>query len=142
MDNVDVVHRLEGAYRARDYDTVRSLVAADIVAHTPGSELLPAGVEGCIAANEGGFASFPDKQTEVLDAFGTGDRTVMHVRMTGTNKGGLEWAGIPANDKPVDIDYIQISRHGTDGKIVETWSQMDVPKMMVQLGVMPAPEGM
>jgi predicted ester cyclase len=62
--------------------------------------------------------------------------------MTGTNKGGLEWAGIPANDKPVDVDYIQISRHGTDGKIVETWSQMDVPKMMVQLGVMPAPEGM
>jgi predicted ester cyclase len=142
MDNVDVVRRLEDAYGARDYDTVRELVATDIVAHTPGSELLPAGIEGCIAANEGGFVSFPDKKTEVLDAFGASDRVVMHIRMTGTNTGGLEWAGIPANDKPVDFDYIQISRHAGDGKIVETWSQMDIPKMMVQLGVMPAPEGM
>jgi predicted ester cyclase len=142
MENVDVVRRLEDAYGARDYDTVRELVAADIVAHTPGSELLPAGIEGCIAANEGGFASFADKKTEVLDAFGASDRVVMHIRMTGTNTGGLEWAGVPANDKPVDFDYIQISRHADDGKIVETWSQMDVPKMMVQLGVMPAPEGM
>ena len=142
MENVDVVRRLEDAYGARDYDTVRELVGADIVSHTPGAEMLPPGIEGCIAANEGGFTSFPDKKTEVLEAFGTGDRVVMHVRMTGTNTGGLEWAGVPANGKPVDFDYIQISRHVDDGKIVETWSQIDVPKMMVQLGVMPAPEGM
>jgi len=142
MNNVDVVRRLEEAYGARDYDTVRELVAADIVAHTPGSEMLPPGIEGCIAANEGGFTSFPDRKTEVLEAFGTGDRTVMHVRMTGTNQGGLEWAGVPANDKPIDVDWIQISRHADDGKLVETWAQMDVPKMMVQLGAMPPPEGM
>jgi predicted ester cyclase len=142
MDNVDVVRRLEEAYGARDYDTVRELVAADIVAHTPGSEMLPPGVEGCIAANEGGFTSFPDRRTEVLEAFGTGDRTVLHVRMTGTNDGGLDWAGVPANGKPIDIDWVQISRHGDDGMVVETWAQMDVPKMMVQLGVMPPPEGM
>ena len=142
MNNVDVVRRLEEAYGARDYDTVRELVAADIVAHTPGSEMLPPGIEGCIAANEGGFTSFPDRKSEVLEAFGTGDRTVMHVRMTGTNQGGLEWAGVPANDKPIDVDWIQISRHADDGKLVETWAQMDVPKMMVQLGAMPPPEGM
>ncbi|HEY7400313.1 MAG TPA: ester cyclase [Actinomycetota bacterium] len=142
MDNVDVMRRLEEAYGARDYDTVRELVATDIVAHTPGSEMLPPGIEGCIAANEGGFTSFPDKKTEVLEAFGSGDRTVVHVRMTGTNDGGLEWAGVPANGKPVDVDWVQISRHADDGKLVETWAQMDVPKMMVQLGVMPAPEGM
>ena len=40
------------------------------------------------------------------------------------------------------MDWIQISRHGPDGKIRETWAQMDLPKMMVQLGAMPAPEGM
>lgn len=136
------VRSLEAAYNARDYEAVRGFLAADVSCHTPGSQMMPAGIEGCIAANEGGFTSFPDKRTEILDAFGDGDRVVTHVRMTGTNKGGLPWAGVPANDKAIDTDWIQISRHAPDGKIVETWAQMDVQKMMVQLGAMPAPGGM
>ena len=57
--------------------------------------------------------------------------------MTGTNKGGLAWAGIPANDRPINVDWIQISRHGPDGRIHETWAQMDTPTLMMQLGAMP-----
>ena len=140
--NVDVVNRLERAYNERDYDTVRASLAADFVPHTSGSEILPPGVEGAITSNEGAFASYPDKRTEVLDIFGDGDRVVAHVRMTGTNDGGLPFAGVPANGKPVDIDWIQISRHAEDGTIVETWAQMDIAKMMMQLGAMPAPKGM
>ena len=104
--------------------------------------MMPPGVEGAIAANEGAKQSFPDEKTEILDIFGEGDRVVAHVRMTGTNKGGVPWAGVPANDKAVDIDWIQVSRHDASGKIAETWAQMDTPKMMVQLGMMPAPGGM
>jgi len=59
--SVELVERLERAYNERDYDAVRACVAADLVAHTPGSETLPAGVEGAVAANEGGFDSFSDK---------------------------------------------------------------------------------
>jgi predicted ester cyclase len=140
--NIDVVTRLEQAYNARDTDTIRANVAADFVAHTAGSEMLPPGVEGAIAANEGSFASFPDKRTEILEIFGDGDRVVSHVRMTGTNDGGIPWAGVPANGKPIDIDWIQISRHGDDGSIIETWAQMDVAKMMMQLGAGQAPGGM
>ena len=139
-ENVDAVRRLEQAYNDQDYETVRSIVAADLTAHTPGSEMMPPGVEGAIAANEGSFQSFPDKRSEILDIFGDGDRVVSHVRMSGTNKGGLAWAGVPANERPIDIDWIQISRFA-DGQLVETWSQMDIPKMMMQLGMMPSPEG-
>lgn len=142
MDNVGRIRTLEEAYNARDYDTVRAVVAADIVTHTPGSEMLPPGVEGCIAANEAGFASFSDKRSEILEIFGDGDRVVSHVRMTGTNDGGIPWAGVEANGKPIDTDWIQISRHAEDGTVVETWAQMDIPKMMMQLGAMPAPGGM
>src|SRR5262249_9877726 len=142
MDNVETIRKLEAAYSARDYDTVRSLIGPDFVAHTAGSEMLPPGVEGAIASNEGAWTSFPDRKTEILDIFGAGDRVVEHVRMTGTNDGGLDWAGIPANGKAVDVDWIQVSRHDADGRVVETWAQMDTPKMMVQLGAMPAPEGM
>jgi predicted ester cyclase len=140
--NVELVQRLEHAYNERDYDTVRACVAADFVAHTPGNEMMPAGVEGAIAANEGSFSFFSDKRSEILEIFGNGDRVVSHVRMTGTNDGGISWAGVPANGKPIDVDWIQISRHADDGTIVETWAQMDLPKMMVQVGAMPAPEGM
>jgi predicted ester cyclase len=140
--NVELVRRLEQAYNERDNDTVRASVAADLVAHTPGAEMMPSGVEGAIAANEGSHSAFPDRRTEIMEIFGDGDRVVSHVQMTGTNDGGLPWAGVPANGKQVDFDWIQISRHADDGTIEETWAQIDVPKMMVQLGAMPAPEGM
>jgi hypothetical protein len=140
--NIELVGRLERAYNARDYDTVRACVAADFVSHTSGSEKLPAGVEGAIASNEGSFQGFSDKNTEILEIFGDGDRVVSHVRMRGTNDGDMPFGGISATGKAIDIDWIQISRHADDGIIVETWAQMDLPKMMVQLGAMPAPEGM
>ena len=140
--NIERIERLEQAYNDRDYDTVRSIVAPDFVAHTAGSEMMPPGIEGAIMANEGSHSAFPDRSTEILEAFGDGDRVVSHVRMTGTNDGGLPWAGMPANGAKVDIDWIQISRFGDDGTIQETWAQMDLAKMMMQLGAMPAPEGM
>ena len=140
--NIELVERLELAYNERDNETVRACLAADFVANTPGAEMVPAGVEGAIAANEGAFSFFSDKRSEILDIFGDGDRVVSHVRMTGTNDGGITWAGVPANGKAIDTDWIQISRHADDGTIVETWAQMDMPKMMIQVGAMPAPEGM
>ncbi len=140
--NIEVVERLEHAYNARDYDTVRASVASDLVPHTAGSESLPPGVEGAIAANEGSFQAFSDKNTEILEIFGDGDKVVSHVRMTGTHDGELAFASLPPTGKSIDLDWIQISRHADDGTIQETWSQMDLPTMMVQLGVMPAPEGM
>ncbi len=137
MDNVEVIRGIEEAYQSQDYATIDELIADDFVAHTPGSEMMPAGREGAKMADMGAHQSFPDKKTEILDIFGEGDRVVVHVRMTGTNKGGVAWAGIPANDRPIDIDWIQISRHGPDGKLHETWAQMDTPKLMTQLGAMP-----
>jgi len=140
--NIEIVEKLERAYNERDYDTVRASLAGDFTPHTPGSEVLPPGADGAIASNEGSFAGFSDRRTEILEIFGDGDRVVSHVRMRGTNDGDMPFGGISATGKSVDIDWIQISRHGDDGKIHETWAQMDLPAMMVQLGAMPAPEGM
>ena len=64
--------------------------------------------------------------------------------MQGTNTGeAIAWAGLSEpTGKVVDFDWIQISRHTEDGRIAETWAQMDIPMMMMQLGAMPAPGGM
>ncbi len=141
MDNVEVVRRIEEAYNRKDYAALDDLIAADLAAHTPGSDQAPPGLEGAKMTDRNTQQAFPDKRTEILDIFGEGDYVVVHVRMTGTNHGGLPWFGIPANGHSIDTDWIQISRHGPDGKVVETWAQMDVPKLMMQLGAMPAMGG-
>jgi len=140
--NIDVVRRLEDMYNRRQYDRIGELVRDDLVAHTPSADQAAQHNEGLIANNEGAYSAFPDKRTEVLDIFGEGDRVVARIHETGTNTGGLPWFGIPANDAKVDFEWVQISRHDDDGKIAETWTQMETPKLMMQLGAMPAPGGM
>ena len=139
--NIDVVRRLEDVYRRRDYTELSGLVSEGLVAHTPGAEW-PQSHEALEVNNEGWHSAFPDRRTEMEDVFGEGDRVVASIHMTGTNTGGLPWLGIPANDAPVDFRWIQISRHDDDGKIAETWAQIESVKLMQQLGAMPGPEGM
>jgi predicted ester cyclase len=139
--NIDVVRRLEDAYNRRDYTVLPDLVRDDLVANAASADPSQQDHAGLQANNEGAYSSFPDKRTEIEDIFGEGDYVVARVRDTGTNRGGLPFLGVPANDAPVDIQWIQISRHDADGKIAETWATMEIPKLMQQLGAMPGPEG-
>jgi predicted ester cyclase len=127
-DNIDVVRRLEEAYGSGDLDALDELIADDFVAHTAGSDQIPPGREGIKMAHGMAVQSFPDRKVTIEDIFAEGDMVTVRCRMRGTNKGGVQFAGVPANDKQ-------------DGKLVESWAQMDVAKMMQQLGVMPGPEG-
>jgi len=138
--NVDVVRRIEAAWAENDLDALDDLIAADFTPHTPGSDQIPPGLQGAKMAHQQSMQAFPDRQNEVLDIFGEGDQVVAHVRMTGTNTGGLPWFGIPANDHKVDTDWITIYRL-EGGRVVETWAQMDIPRMMMQLGAMPGMGG-
>lgn len=140
--NIDVVRRLEAAYNRRDYSELGTLVRDDLDAHTPGSDTAPQNNEGLIANNEASYSSFPDRRTEILDIFGEGDEVVARIRMTGTNEGGLPGLGVPANGATVDLSWVQISRHDADGRIAETHTQMEVPRLMMQLGAMKPPGGM
>jgi predicted ester cyclase len=139
--NIDVVRRLEDAYNARDYTGLPELVRDDLVAHTPSADPTGQNHAGLQGNNEGAASAFPDKVSEIEDIFGEGDRVVARIRQRGTNTGGLPWLGIPANDAKTDFRWIQISRHDEDGRIAETWAQMEVVKLMQQLGAMPGPEG-
>jgi predicted ester cyclase len=137
-DNVDVVRRLEAAYASGNLDVLDDILSPDLRSHTPGSDMIPPGIEGIKAANEMSRQAFPDKEIEIQDIFGEGDLVVVRERMTGTNEGGLPWFGIPANGKRVDYEWIQILRL-QDGKVVESWANIGLPKMMMQLGAMPGP---
>jgi predicted ester cyclase len=139
--NIGVIERLEDLYHRREYDELADLVRSDLHAHTPGSDQIAQDTQGLIANNENAHSAFPDRKTEILDIFGEGDRVVARIRQTGTNTGGLPWFGVPANGAKVDFEWVQISRHDDDGKVAETWAQIEIPKLMMQLGAMPAPEG-
>jgi predicted ester cyclase len=137
---MDVVRRLEDAYNTQQLDVLDEIIADDFVAHTPGSDQIPPGRDGIKMAHQMSMGAFPDRKTEIEDIFSDGNLVVLRQRMTGTNTGGLPSFGIPANDAAVDFDVIQILRV-EDGQVHESWAQMNLPKMMMQLGAMPAPGG-
>jgi predicted ester cyclase len=140
QDNIDLVRRLEAAYDADTLDVLDEVLSSDLKAHTPGSDQIPPGIEGIKAATQMAREAFPDRKVEIEDILSEGDLVVVRERVTGTNRGGLPWFGIPANDKAVDYEWIQILRVA-DGKVVESWANIDLPKMMMQLGAMPGPGG-
>ena len=136
-DNVETVKRLETAWSSADYDTVREILAPDFHPggnHGPGADMMPPGIDGLIEGHKMSLGAFPDRKQETLGCFGEGDRVIIHSRMTGTNEGGLPWFGVPANGQTVDVEYMTIYRLEND-KVVESWAQMDIAKMMQQLGM-------
>jgi predicted ester cyclase len=139
--NVETIRRLEAAWASSDYDTVKKILDPNFKNGGPGAETMPPGIDGLIEGAKMSHTAFPDKKQELLDVFGEGDKVVSRVRMTGTNKGGLPWFGVPANDKAVDIEWITIYTLA-GGKVVETSAQMEIPQMMMQLGAMPNMEEM
>ena len=90
--------------------------APDFIPHSaaPGG---PATLAGAKAAYQVSAAAFPDRKTTIEDLVAEGDQVAVRIRMTGTNKGGLPPFGIPANDRPVDIQWIGIYRL-RDGKVM------------------------
>jgi predicted ester cyclase len=134
QDNIDVVRRVEDAYNSGNLEQLDGLISADLTSHTPGSDQIPPGLDGIKAASQMSKQAFPNKNVSVEDIFAEDDLVVVRCRMTGTNSGGLPWFGIPANDRDIDLQWIAIYRV-QDGKIVESWAEMDLATMMQQLGV-------
>ena len=130
--NVQNVRGLEEAFNGRDYSLLGELISASFKGHNPGSYTVT--VEGLRDNNEAWHAAMPDKGTEVIFAFGSGDLVVARIKDRGSNFGGVPWLGIPANGKMMDIDWIQITRHDEQGRIVEMWALADVPRLLSQLG--------
>jgi predicted ester cyclase len=136
-ENKAVVRRIEQAWDAGNLDALDALFAPTFRSHSgvPGMEPNLASAK---TAHQMSAQAFPDRRTRIEELVAEGDAVVARVRMTGTNRGGLPWFGIPANDKPVDVQWISIYRLA-DGKVVEHRAVMDVMGLMQQLGAIPAP---
>ena len=74
----------------------------------------------------------------VEDVIAEGDRVVVRWRNRGTHVEAF--LGIPATGKPFDIAGIDIYRVAGD-RLAEHWHVVDQLAMLIQLGLVPAPEG-
>jgi predicted ester cyclase len=81
--------------------------------------------------------AFPDMRMEAEDVIASGDKVVARVRFTGTHRG--DFMGIPATDRTVDVQLIDIVRFDDDGLAHEHWGVLDALAMMQQLGVVDGP---
>ena len=127
---------IEEIFNRGNMSVVEALFAPDFVEH----EQLPPGIpnnrEGVKVLTSMLRNAFPDFKATIDDIVAEGDKVVIRMTWSGTQKG--EFMGIPATGKRVSFGVIDIIRIA-DGKFVEHWGQMDSMGMMQQLGAIPAP---
>ena len=124
----------------RYYDEVlnqRNLAALDDLLAPDFASWLPDGTrlgraeyrDAVLASHE----AFPDLVVEVLDQLAEGDKVATRWRASGTHRG--PFAGIPATGRPVTITAMHLHRVA-DGKLTEHWEEIDLLRLMRQLGVL------
>ena len=133
-ENKAVVRQIEEAWNAGNLDALDQFFAPNFTPHNPPGA--PTNLAEAKAFYQMAISAFPDRKTTVEDILGDGDQVAVRIRMTGTNRGGLPALGIPANDKPVDIEWIGIYRL-QGGKVLEHRAVMDLMGLMQQIGPVP-----
>ena len=82
--------------------------------------------------------AFPDLQFVPDLVVSDGEYVAGRWTMTGTNTGTIDLFGLPPTGRPVTMAGQEVFR-AQDGLYVEVWHQEDLPGMLAQLGLQPAP---
>jgi predicted ester cyclase len=113
-----------------DEAAFRELMAPDFVNRSapPG---MPSGPEGMLYTfNKILRPALPDLTVEIHDQVAEGDKVTTRKTIRGTHRGEL--LGVPATNKPVAIDVIDIVRV-RDGRYVEHWGVNTLASALAQL---------
>jgi steroid delta-isomerase-like uncharacterized protein len=135
--NIELVRSItERGLNHGDVSFVHEVFAADYVVHTRGLEL-PTGPEAFKAAVSFWRQSFPDFHTTIEKMIGEGEYVASRFRTTGTHTGAL--GGMPPTGKRFVVSGVDMHRV-VDGKVVESWISDDMPRILMEIGVL-APTG-
>ena len=132
--NIEIITRIEHAFRASDQATIDELCDPGVVDHNPapGHEPTLAGFKQKVA----GFkAIFPDLEEDLQDITASGDTVATRWVLTGSQQ--QEFMGIPASGQPIRIEGMNFYRL-RGGRVTDIWTQFDGVAMMQQLGAIPA----
>jgi predicted ester cyclase len=135
-ENKAIVRRLieegmnQGKVSVFDELIAPNYVNYDFPTPTPGREGFKQVIFGLF------MTAFPDMHVTVEDEIAESDKVATRGYFSGTHKG--EFMGIPPTGKQIHVKYNDMWRV-ENGELVENWIQMDMPGLMQQLGVAPAP---
>jgi predicted ester cyclase len=121
------------AINARDLDALDDLFTPDYVDHQDDHR----GVEPFKQQLLAFWSAFPDLRIEVDDVVVDGDRFASRTTITGRQTGEL--MGLPPTGTGVMVSAVDIGRT-VDGRAAERWGGLDMFSLLVQLGVIPAPQ--
>jgi len=132
--NKALVRRLVEALNTQNWAVLDEVMAPDYVDHyaLPGQK---PGREGYKEAFINTPNAFPDFQFTIEDMIAEGDKVVVRMTFSGTQRG--EFAGIPATNKRVTYTHIRILRI-VRGKFVEDWGFSDRLGALQQIGFVPS----
>lgn len=123
-------------FNSSSTDGVENLLADNFVDHQQDPAVKATGLQGVKEMMAMYHNAFPDFKQEIMSMSTSGDRTFLHLRITGTNSG--PWGAMPATGKAMDVMGADVIRF-ENGKAAEHWGYMEEMKMMQQLGLMPPP---
>jgi predicted ester cyclase len=130
-------------FNKRNLTFAEEAISDSVVEHNPVDPRMGNDRSAAIASIQAILDNSPDIKVEMLDMIATGDRVAMRARFSGTDS-GKGWGapmGAPATGKSFSVVGIDVVRIDEDGRFIEHYGLFDVPSMMVQLGLMPAPGG-
>ena len=131
-DTKEKLQQIYAAINANTLDDLDSLIAVDLVDHSPGPGATP-GLAGTKQTLSMFHAVFADLRITTDDMIADGDMVVVRMTMQGTNTG--EFMGLPPTGQQVTMSGIEMFRL-VDGKVVERWAEFDMLSLMQQLGAM------
>ena len=131
-----IVRFVEELFNRGNMGIVGEIFAPDFIEREQLPPGIPNGREGVKVLTTMLRSAFPDFKATIDDILAEGDKVVIRMTWSGTQKG--EFMGVPATGKRVSFGVIDIIRI-TNGKLVEHWGQMDSMSLMQQLGAIPAP---
>ena len=131
-----IVRFVEELFNRGNMGIVGEIFAPDFIEREQLPPGIPSGSEGVKVLTTMLRSAFPDFKATIDDILADGDKVVIRMTWTGTQKG--EFMGVPATGKHVSFGVIDIIRIA-NGKVVEHWGQMDSMSLMQQLGAIPAP---
>jgi steroid delta-isomerase-like uncharacterized protein len=135
--NKQVVSRTyEEVINQENHAVIDEIFAPDVVVHDP----ITGESHGAAAFKQllGMFdAAFPHHRVSIENMTAEGD--LVYVLHTHTATHGGPFMGLPPTGRQIVVNGIELFRM-RDGKIVEFWRKDDDASMLMQLGILPAPQ--
>jgi len=116
--------------RARDFFT------ADVAWHG-GALGTVSGVDTVVPLLGGFIDALTDIDAAEQDVIASGDLVALRLVVSATHTGNL--LGVPATDRPVQWDAVDIYRVTDDGQISEQWAFEDLAAILSQVGAISLP---